>query len=84
MGVARWQFQPIKGRRNMHILSAKLSKIARIFNLLKRIFHMRRLLIQKSLAHSPHMPISYHAFTVRLAEHMMGIKALKNKINSKI
>ena len=38
---------------------------------------MRRLFIQTSLKHAPHMPLSYHIQTVREMEHMMLIQKRK-------
>lgn len=77
MGVALWQFQPNNSRRNMHILSAIPSRIASFIHLLKRIFYVRRLLIANSLRYAPGMPISYHKYTVRLAEHMINIHSFE-------
>ena len=66
----------------MLILSTKLVYLASFIHLLKRIFHVRRLLIAKSLRHASNMPMSYHKFTVRLAEHMMQIENFKNNMNN--
>ncbi len=58
----------------MDILSTKYLCNARNFSPKTRILYVRKLLIANSLVHGAGMPISYHKFTVRLAEHMLSIK----------
>ena len=72
--VARWQFQPIRSRRNMQLYyTTKPKKSTLLFYSLGRILIVRKLLILKSLQHvgRDKMGISYHKFTVRLAESMI-------------
>ena len=68
-------------RRNLQLFYPHIHRMSNhclnLISFIGRILIVRRLFIQTSLKHAPHMPLSYHIQTVREMEHMMLIQKRK-------